>query len=104
MTVTHPEQILFSAPACANFGGMGLQGAQAVEGGGPPIHVLTGANDKHRDYTHGNKDLPGIEPQTDNAMIALERLGFGNVRRTMLPGVGHSSCAKQVWNVADQLK
>ena len=23
--------------------------------------LLTGENDKHRDFTHGNKDMPGIE-------------------------------------------
>ena len=103
MTIRHPDRILFSAPACANFSGMGLRDAEASTDGGPPIHILTGANDQHRDYTFGKKDSPGIEPQTDNAVAALERLGFKNFRRTMLPGVGHSNCAAQVWKFGDEV-
>lgn len=103
MTALHPDRILFSAPACANFAGMGYRDAQPVEDGGPPIQILTGANDPHRDYTHGNKNSPGIEPQTDAAMDALKRLGFKNVRRTMLPGVKHSNCSKQVWDFCDEV-
>ncbi|MHC4134925.1 MAG: hypothetical protein ACYTDU_03035 [Planctomycetota bacterium] len=103
MTIRHPDRILFSAPACANFSGMGLQDAEAVADGGPPIHILTGANDPHRDYTHGKKDSPGIEPQTDNAVATLERLGFSNFRRTMLPGVGHGNCAAHVWKFGDEV-
>jgi dienelactone hydrolase len=103
MTIRHPDRILFSAPACANFSGMGLRDAGAVEDGGPPIHILTGANDPHRDFTHRNKDSPGIEPQTDNAVATLERLGFKNFQRTMLPGVGHSNCAARVWKLADEV-
>lgn len=103
MTIRHPDRILFSAPACANFSGMGLRDAEPVTDGGPPIHILTGANDQHRDYTFGRKDSPGIEPQTDNAVATLERLGFKNFRRTMLPGVGHSNCAAHVWKFADEV-
>jgi dienelactone hydrolase len=103
MTIRYPERILFSAPACANFSGMGLRDAEPVEDGGPPIHILTGAKDQHRDYTFGKKDSPGIEPQTDNAVATLERLGFKNFRRTMLPGVGHSNCAAQVWKFGDEV-
>jgi len=97
----HPDRVRFAVPACANFAGQGLREAEPVEGGGPPVRVLTGANDPHRDYTFGNKDMPGIEPQTDAAMAAFEKFGFTNVTRTMLPGVGHSSCGKQVWDFAD---
>ena len=82
---------------------MGFSDAEPVEGGGPPIHVMTGANDKHRDFTHGNKNSPGIEPQTDHAMKALEALKFTNVKRTMLPGVKHSSCPAQVWDFCDEV-
>jgi len=103
MTIRHPDRILFSAPACANFSGQGLRDAEPVADGGPPIHILTGANDQHRDYTFGKKDSPGIEPQTDNAVATLERLGFSNFRRTMLPGVGHSNCAAQVWKFGDEV-
>ncbi|MHC4548238.1 MAG: alpha/beta hydrolase [Planctomycetota bacterium] len=102
-TAVHPDRIRFAAPACANFGGMGFADAQPVDDGGPPVHILTGANDPHRDYTHGNKNSPGIEPQTDNVMAALERLGFKHVRRTKLPGVGHSNCAERVWKCGDEV-
>lgn len=57
--------------------------------------------DEHRDFTFGKKDSPGIEPQTDNAVAALKQLGYAKVERTMLPGVGHSSCAAQVWKFVD---
>jgi dienelactone hydrolase len=103
MTIGRPGRILFSAPACANFGGQGLSDAKPVEDGGPPIHILTGANDQHRDFTFGKKDSPGIEPQTDNAVKLLERLNFTNFKRTLLPGVGHSACRRQVWEFADQV-
>jgi dienelactone hydrolase len=103
MTIRHPDRILFSAPACANFSGMGLRDVEPAADGGPPIHIHTGANDQHRDFTFGKKDSPGIEPQTDNAVATLERLGFKNFRRTMLPGVGHSNCAAQVWKFGDEI-
>jgi len=103
MTALFHDRILFSAPACANFSGQGFRDARPVEGGGPPVFILTGEKDPHRDYTHGNKAMPGIEPQTDNAVEALKRLGFENVERTMLPGVKHSSCARQVWEKAESV-
>jgi dienelactone hydrolase len=100
MTVLHPERVIVSAPACANFSGMGFGGAKPVEGG-PPVRILTGAQDEHKDFTFGNKDSPGIEPQTDNAVAALGKLGFKDVTRTMLKGVGHSACAKEAWEAVD---
>jgi hypothetical protein len=100
MTVLHPGRVIVSAPACANFGGMGFSDAQPVEGG-PPVRILTGEKDEHRDFTFGNKNSPGIEPQTDAAVAALEKLGFKDVTRTMLKGVGHSACPLQVWEAVD---
>lgn len=100
MTVLHPQRVIASVPACANFTGAGFADAQPVEGG-PPVRILTGEKDEHRDFTFGNKDMPGIEPQTDNAMKALEGLGFKDVTREMLKGVGHSACAAQVWERID---
>jgi dienelactone hydrolase len=99
----HPDRTRFAIPACANFSGLGFQSAQAVEGGGPPIRILTGANDEHKDFTFGKKDSPGIEPQTDRAVEALGKLGFTKLERRMLPGVGHSSCQGQVWEFADEV-
>jgi poly(3-hydroxybutyrate) depolymerase len=99
----HPDRTRFAIPACANFSGLGFQAAQPVEGGGPPIRIVTGANDEHREFTFGKKDSPGIEPQTDRAVEALGRLGFTKLERRMLPGVGHSSCHAQVWEFADEV-
>jgi poly(3-hydroxybutyrate) depolymerase len=100
MTVLHPARVIVSAPACANFSGLGFADAQPVEGG-PPVRILTGEKDEHRDYTFGKKDSPGIEPQTDRAVAVLKELGFKDVTRTMLKGVGHSPCAAQVWEAVD---
>ncbi len=96
-----PGQVRFAAPACANFLGQGFSRAKPVTGGGPPIHLMTGAQDKHRRFTHGNKNSPGIEPQTDRAVEALKRPGFANLKRTMLPGKGHGTLAPEVWAFAD---
>jgi len=102
-TLLHPERILFAAPACPNFTGMGARDAKRPEDGGPPIHIFTGAEDPHRDFTFGDKNQPGIEPQTDRAVAVLAELGFTRVERTMLPGVKHSSCAGEVWKFADEI-
>jgi dienelactone hydrolase len=101
MLALHPERIRFAVPACANFGGMGWRDAKPVEDGGPPIKILTGEKDPHREFTHGNKAMPGIEPQTDAAVATLTRNGFRHVERVMLPGVGHSACPTEVWDLAD---
>ena len=102
-TMLHPDRVLFAAPACGNFNPGMARGAEPIEGGGPPIHILTGEADPHRDFTHGNKNSPGIEPQSNWAEAKLKELGFTNVRRSMLPGVKHSSCARQVYEFADEV-
>lgn len=102
MTALHPGRVICSVPACANFTGAGFADAQPVEGG-PPVRILTGEKDEHRDYTFGKKEMPGIEPQTDHAVKALEKLGFKDVTREMLKGVGHSACAAQVWERIDAI-
>jgi dienelactone hydrolase len=101
LTMRHPEKVWAAAPACANFQPGLASGAKPVEGGGPPVHVLTGEKDEHRDHVFGTP--PGIEGQSDWAIKSFETLGFKNVKRTMLPGVGHSSCVKEVWEFLDQV-
>jgi hypothetical protein len=102
--ITDPKGVRGAAPACANFSGMGLQGAEGPgPGGGPPVHVFTGEKDEHGQFTFGKKDSPGIEPQTDNAMETLKRLGFTDVRRTMVKGAGHSPLQEQVWKFVDEV-
>jgi hypothetical protein len=99
----HPDRVFAAAPACANFQPGLAQGAVTPEGGGPPIHVMTGEKDPHRDLTHGTTP-PGIEQQTDWAMEAFAQHGFTHVRRTMLPGVGHSNLVKEVWDFVDEVR
>ena len=98
-----PQTVAGAVPCCANFGGGGVQGAPgAGEGGGPPVLLLTGENDPHRDFTHGDKNSPGIEPQTDAAQQALEKLGYTHVTRRMVPA-GHSPLHAQVWEFVDEV-
>jgi predicted esterase len=97
-----PAGVRGAAPCCANFSGYGVDGAPgAGPSGGPPVHIFTGEKDEHRDFTFGKKDSPGIEPQTDNAVAALQKLGFTRVERTMVKGVGHSAQPDQVWRFVD---
>ena len=101
MALQRPERVWAAAPACANYQPGLAQGAKPVEGGGPPVHVLTGEKDEHKDHVFGAK--PGIEGQSDWAMESFQKLGFTRVKRTMLPGVGHSSCPKEVWAFLDEV-
>jgi hypothetical protein len=101
-TLRHPDRVLCAAPACANFQPGLARGAARPEAGGPPVHVMTGADDPHRHLTHG-KTPPGIEDQTDMAMKAFADQGFTNVKRTMLPGVGHSALPREVWSFVDEV-
>ena len=93
----HPSRVLAAAPACASFSrpGWGRLEHPAADLD-LPIQILTGAKDPHRTYTHGNESMPGIEPQTDNAVAALEQVGFRKLKRTMLPDLGHSPARKHV--------
>jgi pimeloyl-ACP methyl ester carboxylesterase len=101
LLLQHPERVSVAAPACANFQPGLAQGAPQAAEGGPPVHLMTGEKDPHRFLTHGTTP-PGIEEQTDWAEKALAEHGFQHVKRTMLPGVGHSSLAKEVWDFVDE--
>jgi hypothetical protein len=101
MAMQRPERVWAAAPACANFQPGLANGAKPVAGGGPPVHVLTGANDEHKEQVFGQK--PGIEGQSDWAMESFQKLGFTRVKRTMLPGVGHSACVREVWAFFDEV-
>ena len=104
MPLQHPTRVRLAVPACANFAGWGAADGPKPESGGPPIRIYTGAKDKHRTWTHGKEGgVPGIEPQTDGAVQALEKNGFTNVTREMLDGVGHSALHAKVWECIDEL-
>lgn len=98
----HPDRVAGAAPACANFGGSGVQGAPgAGEGGGPPVHLFTGELDPHKDDVFGQK--PGIEGQTDLIEGALAKLGYTHVERTQVKGAKHSALTGEVWKFVDQV-
>lgn len=100
----NPERVRGIVPACGNFLPTIADGAPpAPEGGGPAIHLMTGEKDPHRLHTHGDPNQPGIEPQTDLAQQAMERLGYRHVRRTMFPGVGHASLHAKAWEFVDEV-
>jgi hypothetical protein len=96
-----PAHVRGAAPACANFGGAGLEGAPGVTNGGPPVLLLTGEKDPYRDEVFGQK--PGIEGQTDLAEENLKRLGYRHVSRTRVPGAGHNALPEHVWKFVDQV-
>lgn len=101
MVFRHPERVLCAAPACANFNPGVASGAGNPPDGGPPVHVMTGENDPHRDKTFGQE--PGIDDQTEWVMKAFADHAFTRVKHTMLPGVGHEALAKQVWEYVDEV-
>lgn len=100
----HPDRVFCAAPACANFNPGLANGAAKPDDGGPPIHIMTGSKDPHRDLTHGKEGSPGIEPQSDWAEKALAENGFDKVKRTMLDGVGHSALPREVWEYVDEVR
>jgi len=100
----HPDKVRGIAPACGNFIPQAATGApNAPEGGGPPIHLMTGEKDPHRVHTHGDPKQPGIEDQTNWAEAAMKTLGYTHIRRTMFPGVGHSSLHDKAWDFVDEV-
>ncbi|GEM_PF-890489 len=99
MIFKHPDLVAGAAPACANFMNRNYHelGDSFSEADRTfPLHIITGASDPHRQYTHGNKNSPGIEPQTDAAVKVLEHLGYPGWKRTMIEGMGHSPAHKHV--------
>ena len=96
-----PAHVRGAAPACANFSGNGISGPPgAGEGGGPPVKLMTGAQDEHRDHVFGAK--PGIEGQTDAAQEKLKELGYTKVTRVQLQA-GHSPLQAEVWKFVDEV-
>ncbi len=100
MTLRHPDLVNGSAPACGNFANY-LRYQETKDkftdaDRNFPVHQITGEKDEHREFTFGNKASPGIEPQTDAAAVFLKDLGYPNVKRTLVPGMGHSSAIPQV--------
>ncbi len=99
MVFKHPDLLNGAAPACGNFSSHGYAGLKdkfSKEDRNFPIHMITGEKDPHREHTHGNKLIPGIDPQTDAAERLLKKLEYPNCKRTMVPGMGHSAAHQHV--------
>ena len=62
---------------------------------------MTGELDPHKDATFGKP--PGIETQTDWIEEDLKKLGYTNVRRTMVKGAKHSPLRREVWEFVDEV-
>ena len=100
----HPDKVRGAAPACGTFNpGFANEAKSVADGGGPPVHVFTGEKDEHRQFTFGDKNQPGIEPQTDWAFEAFTKLGYAHTKRTMVPGSGHAALPRQVWEFVDEV-
>jgi poly(3-hydroxybutyrate) depolymerase len=102
MIFKHPDMLNGAAPACANFGAARyaeLKGTFKADDLDFPLHIFTGEKDPHREFTFGNKDSPGIEPQTDWAEKLLKDFAYPNYKRTMVAGMGHSSAVDKVVEV-----
>ncbi len=91
----HPGMLAGAVPCCANFSGQGIK-EQPKEGLDAPVRILTGADDPHRQWTHGKVGNPGIEPQTDEAEKLLKQWGYSKFERILLPGVGHDALPGKV--------
>lgn len=98
MLFRHPERVAAAAPACGNFNPADAEGGEQAKASerNLPIHLLTGAEDPHRVWTHGKEGSPGIEQQTDWAVEALTQLGYPKFKRTLVPGLGHSAAQERV--------
>lgn len=88
MIFNYPQMIAAASPCCANYASWRI-----ADGAGPtqdekpfPIKAFQGDKD---DY------LDALNQQWANAEGELKRLNYSKVERVMLPGVGHSGCAKQ---------
>lgn len=99
--LSDPAHVRGACPACANFSGMGTEGAPgAGDDGGPIVQLLTGAVDPYKDSVNGQ---PGIEAQTDAAQKALDGLRYTRVTRIMVPGAGHDALHGKVWEFFDRV-
>jgi hypothetical protein len=89
MTFGHPDMLLASAPACANFYNAGeISKDPARET--LPIHAFQGDKDE---YLH---NPPNLAIQWENAKKLLDENGFRNVKYDLVAGVGHSNFPKEV--------
>lgn len=98
-----PADLAGVVPVAANFSGLGLSGSAQPENGGPPVHVMTGADDPHGEAIHG-KHRPGIDGQNGRALEALHGRGYKRVKFTRWPGVGHAPMPKRVWEFIDKVE
>lgn len=94
MVFGHPDKVRGAAPACGNFGNPGKINTTAPERAEVIIHAFQGEKDQYLDGK-GNKPV-NLNNEYAHAERLCKQHGFTNIKRTMLPGVGHSNCNKQV--------
>jgi len=82
-----PEKFLGFAPACGNFNGAAQFSNNAELNEKFPIHAFQGDKDEY---------LPMLTQQWENAKANMDRAGFKNYTREMVPNTGHDVCVKQV--------
>jgi poly(3-hydroxybutyrate) depolymerase len=97
-----PDTLQAAVLAGGNFGGAGAAGAGTPREGGPPILILIGEKDPHREHVFGQR--PGLEGQAGRAIAALRELGFSEPRRSLLPDRGHEAMADQVFRFLDEVR
>lgn len=93
----HPEQLRAAAPASANYYAILTKGGRGrVADGGPPVLVITGANDKVGEVR--------VFPQTKQAVAALEALGCRDLRREHLSDRAHEPFTEEVFAFFEQVR
>lgn len=95
-----PEDLASAVLAGANFHPALASETPLPEGRRAAVNLIVGALDEHREKVLG-KFTPGIDGQTDLAEAALGAADYKSIRRTLLPGVGHSPCAAEVFTFCE---
>ena len=74
-------------------------------GGLLAVLLVLRTNAAYDRWWEARKMWGGIVNQSRNlAVKALEENGFAKVKRTMLPGVGHSALVREVWEYVDEIR
>lgn len=97
-----PDDLRGAVAAGANFHAA-LAPEERAAGARAPVLLLLGEKDEHREKVLG-KYVPGLDGQLAAAEAALRAHGYEDLRRTLLPGVGHSPCASEVVAFCDALR
>ncbi len=98
MVFGHPDKLRGAAPSCANFSMPGQINRTAEEREQLPVRAFQGEKDKHLDGKNVN-----LNAQWKHALRLCTQNGYKNVKREMLPGVGHSTCKMKVLSFVEEV-